>query len=100
MFNKLALNQNGTHNRPDLVYFAFPEDCAQQIKRSGLATEGKLAKKINNLFIFWICFLHFMVKDMKVSVSDHSSVTGCLTLFDLIGTKKRPKKKQTSAIEH
>lgn len=52
MFNKLALNQNGTHNRPDLVYFAFPEDCAQQIKRSGLATEGKLAKKINNLFIF------------------------------------------------
>lgn len=46
MFNKLALNQNGTHNRPDLVYFAFPEDCAQQIKRSGLATEGKLAKKL------------------------------------------------------
>ena len=27
----VALCRNGTHNRQDLVYFAFPEDNARQI---------------------------------------------------------------------
>ena len=70
-----AVCRNGTHNRPDLAYFAFPEDNTR--RRKWIVFCKRADKKFKSLVDSRICSLHFKETDMTVSVSGRKSVTGC-----------------------
>ena len=70
----VALCQNGPHNRPDLAYFAFPEDNARQRER--IVFCKRAGKKFKSLVDPRIFSLHFKKMDVTVSVSGRKPVTG------------------------
>ena len=96
----VAVCRNGTHNRPDLAYFVFPEDNTR--RRKWIAFCKRADKKFKSLVDPKICSLHFTKTDMRVSVSGRKTVTGCPTIFDPTSTKtaasareNRHEKRQT-----
>ena len=56
---------NGIRNRPDLTFFAFPEDHCRQRKIFCKRAD----KKLKNLVAPRICSLHFKETEGKVSIS-------------------------------
>ena len=96
----VAVCRNGTHNRPDLAYFAFPEDNTR--RRKWIAFCKRADKKFKSLVDPRICSLHFKKTDVTVSVSGRKTVTGYPTIFDPTSTKtatsareNRHEKRQT-----
>ena len=53
----VAVCRNGTHNRPDLTYFAFPEDNTR--RRKWIVFCKRADKKFKSLVYPRICSLHF-----------------------------------------
>ena len=81
----VAVCRNGTHNRPNLAYFAFPEDNTR--RRKWIAFCKRADKKFKSLVDPRICSLHFKTTDVTVSVSGRKTVTGCPTIFDPTSAK-------------
>ncbi|XP_068723336.1 uncharacterized protein [Montipora capricornis] len=101
----VAVCRNGTHNRPDLTFFAFPEDHCR--RRKWVVFCKRADKKFKNLVDPRICSLHFKETDVKVSISGRKSVTACPTIFDPASSKKttsarakRHEKRQMERCEH
>ena len=96
----VAVCRNGTHNRPNLAYFAFPED--NTLRRKWIAFCKRADKKFKSLVDPRICSLHFKKTEVTVSVSGRKTVTGCPTIFAPTSTKtttsareNRHEKRQT-----
>ena len=96
----VAVCRNGTHNRLDLAYFAFPED--NTLQRKWIAFCKRADKKFKSLVDPRICSLHFKKTEVTVSVSGRKTVTGCPTIFAPTSTKtttsareNRHEKRQT-----
>ena len=83
----VAVCRDGTHNRPDLTYFAFPEDNTRLGKESGSCSVIELTKSSRVLSIRGSVPHIFKTTDMTVSDSGSKSVTGCPTIFDPTSTK-------------
>ena len=75
----VAFCRNGTHNRPDLAYFAFPEDNAR--RRKWIVFCKRADKKFKSLVDPRIFSQYFRKMDVTVSVSGRKSVSGWPTIF-------------------
>ena len=80
----VAVCRNGTHNRLDLTYFAFPEDSLGE--ESGSCSVNELTKSSRALSIRGSVPYIFKKTDMTVSDSGRKSVTGCPTIVDPTST--------------
>ncbi|XP_068703808.1 uncharacterized protein [Montipora foliosa] len=78
----VAVCKNGSHNRPDLLYFRFPSD--QKPRKKWETFCRRADEKFKTLADLRICSQHFSREDLKRTLSGKIEVISCgvPTIFD------------------